>query len=131
MANKKAKKKKKASKKHTAARAAAKKTKKKAPRARRVVWRRSSALAETGDVITLSRKGLGPGAAGQAGDLQGLAEAEDVENQSVEELVEEGQPFEAEVVSGVERADNADEKEVQTSESLEDDVPEEYRGERE
>jgi hypothetical protein len=44
----------------------------------------------------------------------------------VDELVEEGNVFEAGAVAGVEEADNADEKEVHTRELPEDDVPEEY-----
>jgi len=44
----------------------------------------------------------------------------------VSELLEEGNAFEAGVVSGVERADDADEKEVRTREFPENDVPEEY-----
>ncbi len=48
-------------------------------------------------------------------------------SESVEELLEEGQSFEAEVVAGVENAGDADESEVRTREVPEDDVPEEYR----
>jgi len=44
----------------------------------------------------------------------------------VSELLDEGNAFEAGVVSGVERADDAGEKEVHTREFPEDDVPEEY-----
>jgi hypothetical protein len=44
----------------------------------------------------------------------------------VDELIEEGNAFEAEVVSGVEAADVGDEEEVHTHEVPEDDVPEEY-----
>jgi hypothetical protein len=62
----------------------------------------------------------------QSGDLQGLSRAEEADSESVEELIEEGNPLEAGVVSGVEEADNADEREVQTHEVAEDDVPEEY-----
>jgi hypothetical protein len=46
----------------------------------------------------------------------------------VEELLEEGQSFEAGVLEGVENAPDADQAEVHTREVLEDDVPEEYRG---
>ena len=67
-----------------------------------------------------------PGAAGQSGDIQGLREVADVDSESVEELMEEGQAFEAEVISGVENAPNADESEVTTQEVPEDDVPPEY-----
>lgn len=62
----------------------------------------------------------------QSGDLQGLSRAEQADSESVDELIEEGNPFEAEVVAGVEEADNADQREVHTREVPEDDVPEEY-----
>jgi hypothetical protein len=44
----------------------------------------------------------------------------------VEELLEEGQTFEAEAVAGVENAPDPDQGEVVTHESPEDDVPKEY-----
>ncbi|HEX7252270.1 MAG TPA: hypothetical protein VF376_05250 [Thermoanaerobaculia bacterium] len=68
-------------------------------------------------------RGLGPEAGGQAGDTEGLSRAELADSESVEELVEEGQAFEADVVDAVE---NAPEGEVRTREVPEDDVPEEY-----
>jgi hypothetical protein len=61
----------------------------------------------------------------QSGDLQGLSRIEGADSESVAELLEEGNPFEADVVAGVQAAD-ADEGEVQTHEVSEDDVPEEY-----
>jgi len=63
-----------------------------------------------------------------SGDVtsEGLSTAESADSESVVELLEEGNTFEAGVVSGVERADDADEKEVRTREVPEDDVPEEY-----
>ena len=63
---------------------------------------------------------------GQSGDLQGLSNIEGADSESVDELLEEGNAFEADVVSGVERAGNDAEREVRTREVLEDDVPEEY-----
>jgi hypothetical protein len=48
--------------------------------------------------------------------------------ESVEELVEEGQSFEAEVISGVENAPDPDVAEVYTKQIPEDDVPLEYLG---
>jgi hypothetical protein len=71
-------------------------------------------------------RGLGPGSAGQSGDLQGLSENEDVDSESVEELVEEGQGLEADAISGVEDAPDADTREVHVHQRPEDDVPEEY-----
>jgi hypothetical protein len=63
---------------------------------------------------------------GHAGDLQGLSRREAADSESVDELIEEGNAFEADAVMGVENADNADEQEVRTHEVPEDDVPGEY-----
>ena len=52
-------------------------------------------------------------------------------SESVDELLEEGNAFEAEVVKGVQDADEADEGEVHTHEVPEDDVPAEYRDKEE
>jgi hypothetical protein len=65
----------------------------------------------------------------QSGDLQGLSGVESADSESVDELLEEGNAFEADVVTGVEAADNADEREVRTHEVPEDDVPGEYSDE--
>jgi hypothetical protein len=59
-------------------------------------------------------------------DSQGLSTVESSDSESVGELLEEGNAFEAGVVSGVEQADDADEREVRTRQIPEDDVPEEY-----
>ena len=67
-----------------------------------------------------------PEAAGQSGDLQGLSNEEDVDSESVQELLEEGQSFEAAVIQGVEQAPDADQGEVRTRQVRVDDVPEEY-----
>jgi hypothetical protein len=66
------------------------------------------------------------GSAGQSGDLQGLSEVEGADSESVDELLEEGNAFEADVVSGVERARDSEGSEVHTREVPEDDVPSEY-----
>jgi hypothetical protein len=66
------------------------------------------------------------GAAGQSGDTQGLSNTEDVDSESVRELAEEGQSYEAAAVSGVEDAPDPDTAEVTTTQVPEDDVPEEY-----
>jgi hypothetical protein len=63
---------------------------------------------------------------GQSGDLQGLSRAAQADSESVDELISEGNPFEADAVAGVEEADNADQREVHTHEVPEDDVPDEY-----
>lgn len=77
------------------------------------------------------RQGVALGKAGQSGDVQGLSTVEDVDSESVEELSEEGQSFEAGVVDAVENAPDADKGEVRTREVVEDDVPPEYRDLRE
>jgi hypothetical protein len=74
----------------------------------------------------LEERGLGLEAGGQAGDTEGLSRAELAASESVEELVEEGQAFEAGIVNGVENAPNADQGPIRTREVPEDDVPEEY-----
>jgi hypothetical protein len=66
------------------------------------------------------KSGTGSNAAGQAGDIQGL------DSPRVEELIEEGQAFEAGVIAGIEDAPDADVAEVTTRQVREDDVPEEY-----
>jgi hypothetical protein len=63
---------------------------------------------------------------GQSGDLQGLRDVESADSESVDELLEEGNAFEADVVAGVEHAEDDEEREVHTHEVPEDDVPEEY-----
>lgn len=84
----------------------------------------------TVDFVSFDQKGLGARSAGQSGDLQGLSGIEGAASESVEELLEEGNAYEAEVVKGVEDAEAADEGEVVTHEVPEDDVPEEYLGEK-
>jgi hypothetical protein len=62
----------------------------------------------------------------RSGDLQGLSAVERADSESVDELLEEGNTFEAGAVMGVEAADDAEGEEVHTHEVLEDDVPDEY-----
>ena len=73
---------------------------------------------------TLSNRAKG--VAQQSEDIKGASRAEHADSESVDELVEEGNLFEAGAVAGVEEADDSDEKEVHTHEFAEDDVPEEY-----
>jgi hypothetical protein len=69
---------------------------------------------------------LGPDSGGQSGDLQGLTDVEGADSESVDELVEEGNAFEAGIISGVEDAGRRGDREVRTREVPEDDVPQEY-----
>jgi hypothetical protein len=73
------------------------------------------------DQFESSEIGLGPDSAGQSGDLQGL------DSEGVAELLEEGQSFEAGIVSGILDAPDADEGGIRTREVPEDDVPLEYQ----
>jgi hypothetical protein len=81
------------------------------------------------DLASFEPRGLGARSGGQSGDVQGLSGMEGAASESVEELLEEGNAYEAEAVKGVEDAEGSDESEVKTHEVPEDDVPEEYRDE--
>jgi hypothetical protein len=59
---------------------------------------------------------LASDSAGQSGDAQGLSQIADVDEESVEELAETDQAYEAEVVEGVEDAGDHPERPVQTRE---------------
>ncbi|MGD0346091.1 MAG: hypothetical protein ABSA85_05005 [Terracidiphilus sp.] len=72
------------------------------------------------------RDETGPGSAGQSGDLQQIRDSALADSESVEELVEEGNVYEAEAIDGVENAPDPDVAEVRTRQVPEDDVPEEY-----
>jgi hypothetical protein len=87
---------------------------------------RTRGRANTAELVTFSQPGLGAGTGGQSGDTQGLSGLAETDSESVTELLEEGQSFEAEVVQGVENVPDADASEVRTREVPEDDVPEEY-----
>ena len=86
--------------------------------------RRNEEREDNGSVSRRER-GTGPQSAGQSGDTQGLPDRAEAGSESVEELVEEGQTFEAGVVAGVESAE-AGHGEVRTKQVREDDVPLEY-----
>jgi hypothetical protein len=111
---------KKAKKKHTGAKKAAPK-KASAKKVAAVPRNRGSQSARV-----FSPRESGASSAGQSGDLQGLYRPEAADSESVDELVEEGNAFEADAVLGVENADDNDEQEVHTHEVPEDDVPGEY-----
>ena len=61
-----------------------------------------------------------------SGDLQGLSNRGYANSESVDELLEEGNSFEAGAVRGVEEAGNTEGREVHTHEVPTDDVPDEY-----
>lgn len=78
------------------------------------------------DTEAFATEALRETSGGQSGDLQGLSNIESADSESVSELIEEGNAFEAEAVAGVEHADDTDRKEVRTHEVPQDDVPGEY-----
>jgi len=78
------------------------------------------------DTEAFGLEGLGVREVEQLVDLQGLSNIQSANSESVDELLEEGNAFEADVVKGVEDADGADEREVRTHEVPQDDVPGEY-----
>lgn len=55
-------------------------------------------------------KGTGPSSGGQSGDTQGLPDEPESSSQSVTELLEEGQTFEAGIIAGVEEIDESEDE---------------------
>ncbi len=88
--------------------------------------RRARGKSQSAATVAFEPKGLGANSGGQSGDLQGLSDSAGADSESVDELLEEGNAFEAEVVEGVENVPDADQGEVRTHEVPEDDVPDEY-----
>jgi hypothetical protein len=88
---------------------------------------RARGKSENVGAVAFEPAGLGARSGGQSGDLQGLSNRGGADSESVDELLEEGNAFEAEAVKGVQDAPDADEGEVRTHEVPEDDVPEEYQ----
>ena len=127
--------KKKAAKKKPARKPLAKKAR---PKAKAASKKTSRAKAKTAPRKPVRRKGRTSDAEGfslaapvsraasRSGDLQGLSHVEGADSESVDELLDEGNAFEADVVKGVEDAGNSEGREVHTHEVPEDDVPEEY-----
>ena len=66
-------------------------------------------------------RGTGLAAAGQSGDLQGLSRTPEADSESVEELIEEGQAYEAELISAIENAPDPDQGEIHAHELREED----------
>ena len=96
--------------------------KKKTVRSTAAVRRKSQSV----ETVSLEPKGLGTRAGAGSGDLQGISILENADSESAEELLEEGQAFEAGVISGVEDAPDADKSEVTTHQVPQDDVPGQY-----
>jgi hypothetical protein len=117
------------------AKLSANRRKKKAAAKRRTTPRRPvgrSRPAEMGsqnvETVQMKPRALRARAGAGGGDFGGVSTVESVDSESADELLEEGQAFEAGIVSGVEDAPDADQGPVKTREVPEDDVPEEYDG---
>jgi len=78
------------------------------------------------ETLQLKRRAWEAAAGAGGGDFGGVSVVERADSESAGELLEEGQTFEAGIVSGVENAPDADQGEVSTHEVPQDDVPEEY-----
>lgn len=106
--------------------------KKKAPKqkatrtARRKPRRREVLGSQSVETAQLKPRARAAASGAGGGDFGGVSAIEGVDSESPEELLEEGQAFEAGIVSGVENAPDPDQGEVRTREMPEDDVPEEY-----
>jgi hypothetical protein len=132
--SKKSGKKKAASKSRISAKAklSAKGKKKTAPKRRTAPKKRVSRSRQTAmgsqnvETVQMKPRALRARAGAGGGDFGGVSTAESVDSESADELLEEGQAFEAGIVSGVEGAPDADQGPVKTREVPEDDVPEEY-----
>jgi hypothetical protein len=85
--------------------------------------RRISGTESTLEIAPVQARGRGPRTAGQSGDIQGLRALEESGPESVIELAEEGQDFEAELISGVETVPDADQGEVRSRRFREDNLP--------
>jgi hypothetical protein len=98
------------------------------PAARRRSVRETQAVMGSQSVATvpLKRRARTAAAGTGGGDFGGASVVEGVDSESADELLEEGQTFEAGIVSGVENAPDPDQGEVRTREVSQDDVPEEY-----
>jgi hypothetical protein len=113
-----------------------KKSSKKKPAPKKALKKKASSRKQAGKrkarrrAASFSTRGRGPRLGDQSGDLQGLSRREVADSESVDELLEEGNAFEADAVMGVEDAGNAEEREVHTREVPEDDVPGEYLDEQ-
>jgi hypothetical protein len=101
--------------------------KRKAAPKKRVARSRQAAMgSQNVETVQMKPRALRARAGAGGGDFGGVSTVESVDSESADELLEEGQAFEAGIVSGVEDAPDADQGPVKTREVPEDDVPEEY-----
>ncbi len=100
--------------------------KRKATPRRRPRERAVATVSQSVETVPMKPRALRARAGAGGGDFGGASTVESVDSESADELLEEGQTFEAGIVSGVEDAPDADQGEVRTREVPQDDVPKEY-----
>lgn len=83
---------------------------------KRKTYGRTTGSEAAPDELGNDRGEVGPESAGQSGDTQGLSSIEDADSESVEELAEDDQAFEAAAIEGVEDAEDHPERPVHTHE---------------
>jgi len=88
--------------------------------------RRGRRDANLNDLVPYDDEAPDPALGVLSGDTMGLSRNELAASESVEELADEGQAFEAGIVDAVENAPDADRGPIRTREVPQDDVPEEY-----
>ena len=98
------------------------------PAVRRRPVRETQAVlgSQSVETVQLRRRARAAAAGAGGGDFGGVSVVAGADSESADELLEEGQTFEAGIVSGVENAPDPDQDEVRTHEVSQDDVPEEY-----
>ncbi len=98
------------------------------PAARRRPARQTQVVvgSQSVETVQLKRRARAAAAGESGGDFGGVSVVEGADSESPDELLEEGQTFEAGIVSGVENAPDPDQGEVRTHEVPQDEVPEEY-----
>lgn len=89
----------------------------------KVTKKKKATDAEIHESVSVGEWRPGAASGGQSGDTQGLSDVAEADPESVAELIEEGQSYEAEVIKGVQDAPDADEGGVHTHQVPEDDVP--------
>jgi hypothetical protein len=97
-----------------------------APKKRAGRSRQAAMGSQNVETVQMKPRAMRARAGAGGGDFGGLSTVESVDAESADEVLEEGQAFEAGIVSGVEDAPDADQGPVKTREVPEDDVPEEY-----
>ena len=78
------------------------------------------------ETVQLQGRARATAAGAGGGDFGSVSAVEGPDSESAAELLEEGQTFEAGIVSGVENAVDPDQGQVRTQEVSQDDVPKEY-----